>query len=211
MLVVGVAAVLLAASGSSYAATGTITLTDDDSEELASTLIADIRAAKVKPINGHLKVDSILCNPNTSHCSIRVNGKNLPLITGSSGLALVDLFEEIEATVGAADGGNNIDCVVIGPPKCTIRQDLKASLDGGVCGSDVAIRTSCAPDLTCVFPTGGPITEHRAGRCQPGCTIATDCPGDAQGRALCCPRGGAAIIRPLACFAFSSNGCPAFP
>jgi hypothetical protein len=203
------AATLVVGAGSSRAA-DPITVNDGDSEKLASTLIADIKAAKVRPLNGHLKVDSVLCNPDTSHCQLVVNGKKLPLITGTFGDAWAEVLEEIGATAGPAAGGNNIDCVVIGPPKCTIEQDLKAALAGGACGDDVKIRTKCVPDLTCEFPPGV-IREHAVGACTRGCEAAVDCEGDGHGKALCCPLGGAPGLHVNQCFAFSPNGCPAFP
>src|SRR5262249_11765547 len=39
------------------------------------------------------------------------------------------------------------------------------SKKGEACGSDVAIRKQCDEGLTCVGPTGSPVSEHTPGTC----------------------------------------------
>jgi len=61
----------------------------------------------------------------------------------------------------------------------TCQKDSSVSGEGGPCGDDVAIRKTCAPGLTCVFPTSGPISEHRAGTCKaPSPTCGGEACGD---------------------------------
>jgi hypothetical protein len=186
---------------------GLITLIDDDTEEVATTMIDNIKATGMQPINGHLKVDKITCDdPEAGHATCKlVIGNTTKTLTGPDGTAMVELLDEIGGFEGAETGVVNVDCRTLGAPRCTMRAavSFKVSGENGPCGDHESVRSKCGKGLACVLPiTGGSI-----GVCKKGCMTDSDCTNGT----LCCNTGGAALSRPRQCIKPQGKRCPLFP
>jgi hypothetical protein len=62
-----------------------------------------------------------------------------------------------------------------------------AAGEGEACGDDVAIQKKCAPGLTCVLPTTGPVSEHTPGTCESVAGEGEACGDDVAIQKKCAP------------------------
>jgi hypothetical protein len=178
-----------------------IVLTDSDSEQLATTLISDIEAQKIKPINGHLIVDSIVCQnpaPEFAQCVFTVRGTKLPVVNGTDALALVALFDEIGAATEESAGVSGVDCTTLGVLRCraTVAATQVVSHEGEQCGGVVPNPKTCANGLICSDQLRHPVTSgpgicvkvaHEGEACGSDIIIRTQC---APGLTCVFPEGG---------------------